>query len=326
MGPAPPTCEAGGVDSDATESGHDEPESRDAGLPRRIELPDGRTIVVRLVREGDAAGLHRLYEQLSDEDRYRRFFSMHRPHMDFFERLATIADRGGAAVVVEDLAGVDTPIVAEASYEPLANGNGEMAIVVHREWRGWLGPYLVGVLAAVAAARGVPNLEAEVLTINRPMRAVMRNRGEAFLPGSSWESVRVESSTTGRAPGWFATDRPKVLLEMRSPPFDVLERLADEYEVVACTGPTGRPRPCPMLAGHECPLASGADAIVIAMPRDDTRDELVTAHHRHHPDVPVELFPPEQRAAGCDRLADAVERALARSGRDAPPSGDGSNT
>lgn len=282
-------------------------------LPRRTDLPDGRCINVRVVRPDDIAELQRLYDQLSDEDRYRRFFTLYHPDRAFFERLTAIGDRGGVAVVVEDLSGDDAPIVAEAEYELLENGNGEMAVVVAETWRGWLGPYLVGILAGIAADRGVPNLEAEMLTTNLPMRSLTRTRGEAVLPGSDWRTARVEFSTAGRAPGWFATDRPRVLIEARSPMFEALDELAPTHAIVACSGPTGRPRPCPLLDGGECPLAADADAIVIAMPDDAVRDSLIAAHQGRHGQVPVEVVESGLEQS-CDAVHAAVERALTRAG------------
>ena len=63
---------------------------------------------------------------------------------------------------------VDHPleqIVGEADYFLLDNG--ELVITVAADWRGWLGPYLLDVLIEAAAARGVPNLEAEFLVERR---------------------------------------------------------------------------------------------------------------------------------------------------------------
>jgi GNAT superfamily N-acetyltransferase len=314
--PGPAAHTIATMDPVTPDSTFDATESRVVGgveLPRRIRLPDGRSISVRMVEPSDAHHLERLFERMDDEDRYRRFFSPHHPAPAFFEWLAAIDDRDGVAVVVVDLADDELPIVAEADYELLENGNGEMAIVVDRQWRGWVGPYLVGVLAAIAADRGVANLEAEVLTVNRPMRTLTRNRGEAILPGSDWQTVRVEFPTSGRAPGWFATDRPKVLLETRSSPFEMLDDLASDYTVVACAGPSGRPRPCPLLDGGECPLAGGADAIVIAMPADEVRDSLEAAHQARHGQVPVEVLDPGRITSRCRAVRSAVERALVRS-------------
>lgn len=48
-------------------------------------------------------------------------------------------------------------IVGEAEYILLPGGDGELAITVAPDWRGWLGPYLLDTLLEVAASRGVAN-------------------------------------------------------------------------------------------------------------------------------------------------------------------------
>lgn len=298
-------------------------------LPRTIAIPSGGALEVRPVRADDVSQLVSLYERLDDDDRYRRFFSFKRPEPCFFERLVEIGERGGAGIVVVDVGGADgepgalaadrdAPIVAEASYELLGNGNGEMAITVDRDWRGWLGPYLLGVLCAVAASRGIANLEAEILTLNRQMRSLTRSRGEVYLPGSDWESVRVAFPTSGPTPVWSSIDRPRVLLEMRGSPWEPLADLAASgYEVVACSGPATRTSPCPLLDGRECPLAAGADAIVIALPEEDRVDELIQAHTARHGTVPVVAI---DRSAGQRVTAEMV------AGLAAPPRERGTET
>lgn len=318
--------------SDATDATNRPPAASvrvcsEIALPRTIALPSGGALEVRAVRAGDVPGLQALYEGLDDEDRYRRFFSLKRLAVAFFEHMAAADERGGACLVVVDVGGSgdaakSTPgddgarradggrIVAEASYELLDNGNGEMAITVARDWRGWLGPYLLGVLCAVAAARGVENLEAEILAGNRSMRSLSRSRGEVYMPGSDWETVRVAFPTSGPTPVWSGIDRPRVLLEMHGSLWEPLAELAASgYEVVACPGPAQRTSPCPLLDGRECPLAAGADAIVIALPEEDRVDELVRAHAARHLAVPVEVI---DRARGGRVTAEAVEAVLAR--------------
>jgi hypothetical protein len=290
--------------------------SSTVSLPRRIDLPSGDTLVVRPVEADDAPLLQALYDGLDDEDRYHRFFTLYHPDRWFFERLVTLDQRGGACVVaelVDDAEGTDhrRRIVAEASYELLEGGTGDMAITVAADWRGWIGPYLLGVLCAVAADHGIENLEASILTINRPMRSLTRARGEVLLPGSDWGEVRVAFPTSGPTPVWTTTDRPRVLLEMRGSPWTHLADLASSgYEVVACGGPASRRSPCPLLAGGECPLAAGADAIVIVLPRQDEVDELVRAHAARHGSVPVEVIDRRKRRLSTKTVADAVSRAL----------------
>ncbi|HEX6568735.1 MAG TPA: GNAT family N-acetyltransferase, partial [Acidimicrobiales bacterium] len=172
---------------------------------RRVDLPDGRSLVVRPVAPGDVDGLAALYEGMSDEDRYRRFFSGFQPDRDFLERAVAVRERGGYGLVAVESAagGAAVPrIVGEASYELLPNGDGEMAMAVAGDWRGWLGPYLLDALIAAAAARGVPNLEADVLATNSPMLSLLRARGYATLQHDDWVSLRLMVGTAGHTPVW----------------------------------------------------------------------------------------------------------------------------
>jgi hypothetical protein len=72
----------------------------------------------------------------------------------------------------------------------LPDGNGEFALTVAAGWRGWLGPYLLDAIVTAAAARGVPNLEADVLYENTRMLTLLASRGYVTLRGQSAE-VRV---------------------------------------------------------------------------------------------------------------------------------------
>ena len=133
----------------------------------------------RHVASTDEAGLYQLYDGLNADDRYLRFFCGYRPTDEFFDKLAN--PRPGDARVVAELVDGHKQLIAEAGYSLLDNGNGEFAMVVARDWRGWLGPYLLDVVIDIAAANHVPNLEAEVLAANRTMLALLRARGSAFL-------------------------------------------------------------------------------------------------------------------------------------------------
>ena len=288
-------------------------DERPLELPVRLELPEGVALVVRPIEADDVDAVAALHARLSPEAVYRRFFTAVLPPPAFFERLATVSERGGVGLVAEV---VDGPapqhgVVAEVDVEPLANGNGEIAIVVDERWRGWLGPYLVELACRAARRRGMPNLEAEVLSCNRQMRAVTRARGEAILPTSDWQEVRVVFATDGPAPAWLPGDRPKVLVEQRGVAFDAVAGLeAAGYDVLACTGrAAGRPG-CPLLDGGICPLAAGADAIVVAMPASDARDALLAAHRAGT--VPVAVVEPSPRAPlDAATLVAAAREALA---------------
>lgn len=282
--------------------------------PRRVEL-GRRMLEVRPVATGDVDALADLYATLDPDDRRTRFFTFYRPGRDFFVRMASVQERGGfglVAVVDPDAPGAR--IVGEASYNLLPNGDGELGITVAAGWRGWLGPYLVAALCDAAAARGVPNLEADVLIGNRPMLAVLRSRGAANLTHPDWTVVRVVIGTHGDAPSWPGShDRPRVLVETPGGSW-AAEGAAREagIDVIVCNGPTRRRRPCPALQGRPCPLAAGADAIVACPePRDEEGnwrteegaetetpwERLVEAHGVLHAGVPLCVTPAGRPAA-----------------------------
>jgi len=265
-----------------------------ASLPRLIETASGERLLFREVESGDLAALHRLYDGLDLESTYRRFFTATRPPDSYLEHLTDIAGRGGCSIVVVDLTrptadGVDPPIVAEADFVRLANGNGELAVTVEKSWRGWLGPYLFGLLREQAARRGIANLEAEILTCNRQMRSLTRRAGEAAFAPEDWQTIRVVIASAGPAPSWSAAREPKVLVELRSFSTPALAELVTAgYQVLACTGRRHGGPPCPMLTGDEdCPLAAGADVIVIAERDAQRRQQLLDAHRVRHSAVPV---------------------------------------
>lgn len=301
---------------------HGRPAVAPAGeLPLHLHLPSEVELVVRSIRPDDVEAVAALHRRMSPEAVYRRFFTSVLPPASFFERLTTAADRGGLGLVAEVVASADDrrpAIVAEVGVEPLRNGNGEIAIVVDHRWRGWLGPYLVELACREARRRGIANLEAEVLTCNRQMRAVTRARGEAFLPSSDWQEVRVVFATDGPAPTWLPGDRPRVLVEQRGVAFDAvagLERAG--FDVLACAGRTaGRP-PCLVLAGGVCPLAAGADAIVVAMAPSAERDALVAGHRAGR--VPVEVVEPAETPITAESLVAAARAALDEAETLSPP-------
>jgi RimJ/RimL family protein N-acetyltransferase len=257
---------------------------------RRVQLPGDRELILRPIGRGDTDALAALYAGLDDEARHRRFFSHYRPPAEFFEKLVTVDERGGAGLVAE-LVGVrdDGRIVAEAGYELLPNHDGELAITVDAGWRGWLGPYLLDALVATAAAHGVPNLEADILVSNGPMIALVRSRGYAMMPRPDWSIMRVLIGAASRAPGWPPShDGLRVLVEGSGGGWHADDAAGGAgLKVLGCAGPN-RHAHCPALAGQPCPLAAGADAIVLAHPPDTEEWDVVRGSHALlHPGVPV---------------------------------------
>jgi hypothetical protein len=158
-----------------------EPGTDDAdGALDTVNLSGDRTLTVRTVTGADAEGLDALFEELCDEDRYSRFFGLSHPGRKFVEQMTRAEDEGGYRLVAV-VSGPQERIVAEAGYALLPDGNGEFALTVDVGWRGWLGPYLLDALAAAAAARGVPNLQADILVTNVRMLALVSSRGYTTL-------------------------------------------------------------------------------------------------------------------------------------------------
>jgi hypothetical protein len=244
---------------------------------------------VRSVRASDEAGLSALYDGLDTDDRYLRFFCCgYRPASEFFQKLANPGPREARVVADRRDAG-GTTLIAEAGYSILPNGNGEFAMVVAKPWRGWLGPYLLDLVVELADGNGVPNLEAEVLTINSNMLALLRARGCVFLGHDGWNELRTMVGTGEQGPTWPGdADQPRVLVEAPGGRWP-LEDAADAagMRVITCTGPAQNAA-CPVLSGEECALVARADAIVVRnAPAGTDWDEVVANHSASHPDIPV---------------------------------------
>jgi hypothetical protein len=150
------------------------------GIVETVRLSDGRALIVRTVTRADVDGLDALFEGLSNEDRYRRFFGYSHPGRGFLEQMTRAEEEGGYRLVAV-VSGPEDRLVAEAGYYMLPDGNGEFALTIAAGWRGWLGPYLLDALVAAAAARGVPNLQADILLENVQMLALVSHRGYVTL-------------------------------------------------------------------------------------------------------------------------------------------------
>ena len=189
------------------------------------------------------------------------------PH-SFFQRLAEVRGRGGFGVVAVDDEG---RIVGEANYELLPDGDGELGMAVARDWRGWLGAYLLDTLVDAAAARGVPNIEADVLVTNRRMLSLLRTAAAPTLPSDDWVSLRLMVGTAGHTP--VARRRAG---HARSPAPGCSSRRRGRWRARSAASGGRRaggdhvlraPRAAPRVPGPRrpaLPLAAGADAVVVA--------------------------------------------------------------
>jgi GNAT superfamily N-acetyltransferase len=129
---------------------------------------------LRPIRPDDGPGLLALYDRLSPESLYFRFFAVpdkdpgkaeYLSHVDYDTRYAVVAEMAGA------IAGV-------ARWERLADrpGHAEVAFTVADDLQG---RGLLRRLAALARARGITVFEAEVLKTNERMLRVFERSGLA---------------------------------------------------------------------------------------------------------------------------------------------------
>jgi hypothetical protein len=169
------------------------------GVLDTVDLGHGRTLTVRTVTQADVDGLDALFEGLSNEDRYYRFFGYSHPGRTFLEQMTRAGEEGGYRLVA-DVSNAERKLVAEAGYVLLPDGNGEIALTVSAGWRGWLGPYLLDAVVAAAAARGVPNLQADILVENARMLALVSHRGCVTLERDA-SQVRIAIDAARPHPG-----------------------------------------------------------------------------------------------------------------------------
>ena len=172
-----------------------------ARFDRAVTLRDGTLARMRPIRSDDALRLVALYDQLSRDTRYQRFFSVRqRLPPDWARFLATVDYRSRLALVVESPDDADT-LIAVARYEPTAEpGTAEVAFVVQDGWqdRG-LGTVLFGELLVAASVNGIRRFRAWILADNRRMLDLIARLGE--VSQRSIDQGVVEVTFTARAAG-----------------------------------------------------------------------------------------------------------------------------
>ncbi|MHA6782115.1 N-acetyltransferase family protein [Pseudonocardia saturnea] len=140
-------------------------------------LRDGSRLVVRPIRREDAPALVALHARLSAGTIYRRYFGA-RPHLApaVVDRFTRIDEDWRFALVAVREPG---DLVAVARYEGSRGArSAEIAVVVDDalQHQG-VGRALLGRLVHVAKERGLDALDADVLSVNSPMLALLRALG-----------------------------------------------------------------------------------------------------------------------------------------------------
>jgi len=156
------------------------PEAWLSRFDRPVTLRDGTRVHMRPIRAEDASRLVALYDRLSVDTRYQRFFTvMRRLPPDWARFLAEVDYRTRLALVVEAPEDSDT-LIAVARYAPADElGTAEVAFVVEDGWQGrGLGTVLFRELLAAAAMNGIHRFRAWVLADNRRMLHLIARLGE----------------------------------------------------------------------------------------------------------------------------------------------------
>jgi len=140
-----------------------------------VVLADGGTVRVRPIRGDDMDALTGLYDRLSDETLYLRFFSpVPRPTAVQLERLTEV-DYDSRMTLVALLG---DKMVAVARYDRVGADEAEVAFVVQDDQQGrGLGTLLLEHLAVVARTKGITTFSADTLPNNMKMLNVFADAG-----------------------------------------------------------------------------------------------------------------------------------------------------
>ena len=178
-----------------------------ARFDRVLTLRDGTPVRMRPIRPDDAPRLVALYDHLSRDSRYQRFFSvMQRLPPDWARFLATVDYQRRFALVVEAPGDPET-LIAVARYEPnAAPDTAEVAFVVQDAWQGrGLGTVLFTELLAAAESNGIRRFQAWVLGENRRMLDLITRLGRveqrAFAQGVAELTFVARPVRPSSAPG-----------------------------------------------------------------------------------------------------------------------------
>jgi acetyltransferase len=143
-----------------------------AELEHEARLRDGTRLRIRPIRPEDAPRLTALYDRLSADTAYQRFFTvMRRLPPDWADHLATVDYERRLALVAERLGDGEPELIGVGRYEtPASTSVPELAFVVQDGWQGkGLGTILLGDVMRAAEARGFRRFRAYVLADNRRM-------------------------------------------------------------------------------------------------------------------------------------------------------------
>ena len=162
------------------------------------ELVDGSVISLRRLKPADTDEVLKLYQSLTDEECYFRFFAIHPSGLE--ERARSITEPRSdqyalGALGAGKLLGVANYVVCEDQ------GRAEVAVVVaHAEHLRGVGTALLHRLGQIASANGVHRFVAEVLWENHLMLRVLSDAGWPCTRHLDGSVLHVEIDLTGAMP------------------------------------------------------------------------------------------------------------------------------
>ena len=147
--------------------------------PVVVRLRSGDAVRIRQIRPADAPRLARAYENLGEQSRYRRFFTL-MPELpaSTLVRASEVDHENHEALIASPL--LSPEIVGECRFVRFEDrpDTADLAITVIDSWQGrGLGSALLARLSARALEVGVTHFTADVLAENRPMLALLPSLG-----------------------------------------------------------------------------------------------------------------------------------------------------
>ncbi len=139
------------------------------------QLSDGQFVSLRRLNADDAEAVVALHQNLSDNDRYLRFFTLNPAHLD--ELVGNLIEPGGGAYALgafdaDRLIGVANYTISDDSAVA------DIAIVVaHEDHLRGVGTALLAHLAEIAENHGIRRFAADILAENHLMLKVMSDLG-----------------------------------------------------------------------------------------------------------------------------------------------------
>jgi len=178
----------------------------------KVQLKDGRAVLLRGASPGDVPDIARLLRELSP-DSFRARFHGGLATPGLVARLARVNQVPGTVCVVAAPPSELQHLVAEARYVPIGDGVAELAVtVLARYQRSGLGEVMLDALVGRARDAGIEVLRAVVSLTNGPMLRLLAGYGWTLAePTDECAIACLEISSAGGMPGWPAPDVEAIL-------------------------------------------------------------------------------------------------------------------